>query len=98
MAKNDNAVQMENKAKAEANSKPKVTRKQLTPAERIARAEAELKALRAKADEKEAKAKAEARVKRDALVVKRDALNAQILELNLTIGDTEPAAVENDAA
>jgi hypothetical protein len=53
--------------------KPKVERKRLTPAERIARAEQELAAAKAKAE-------AEVKVKADKLVEKRTALVAQIKE------------------
>lgn len=67
--------------------KPKATRKTLTPEEKIAKLEAELKAAREKAEAKTNKAKAEAVAKRAALVEKRDALTNQIKELTAIIGD-----------
>lgn len=73
-----------------AMAKTEAKRKMLTPAERVAKLEAELEAARKKAEAKANKAKTEATEKRAKLVEKRDALNAQIAELTKVIGD-EPA-------
>lgn len=67
--------------------KPKATRKTLTTAERIAKAEADLAAIKAKAAAKEDKARDEAREKRAKLVVKRNALNEQIHAFDDVLGD-----------
>lgn len=84
MAKKDSTTKTEE-------VKPK--RKQLTPAERVAKAEAELAALRAKAEEKEAKVRTAAKEKRAKLVEKRDALNVQISDLDAIVGDVPAEAV-----
>lgn len=76
--------------KAEAKAEAKATRKMLTPAERVAKLEAELAEARKKAEAKANKAKAEATEKRAKLVEKRDALNVEIAALTKVIGD-EPA-------
>lgn len=73
----------EKKAMAKAEAK----RKMLTPAERVAKLEAELKAAREKAEAKANKAKTEATEKRAKLIAKRDELNTQIDELTKVIGD-----------
>jgi hypothetical protein len=78
-----------NQAAASTTEETKRTRKVLTPAERIAKAEADLAALKAKANEKEEKAKAAAREKRNDLLIKRGKLDEQIAELNATIGVDE---------
>lgn len=62
--------------------KPKATRKMLTPQERVAKIEADLAAARAKLTEKSDKERSVLTDKRDKLVVKRDALNAEINEAN----------------
>lgn len=67
--------------------KTEAKRKMLTPAERVAKLEADLAEARKKAEAKDNKAKAEAKDKRAKLVEKRDALNAQITELDVIIGD-----------
>lgn len=83
-----------------APAKTEAKRKMLTPEQRVAKLEADLAAARKKAEAKTNKAKAEARDKRAKLVAKRDALNAQIAELNEVIGDKAeiPAADETSAA
>lgn len=70
------------KATPKAPAKEKSTRKMLTPAERVAKIEADLAAARAKLTEKSDKERAALTDKRDKLVVKRDALNAEINEAN----------------
>jgi hypothetical protein len=69
-------------AKAEAKQ-----RKMLTPAERVAKLEAELAEARAKAEAKANKAKAEAKEKRAKLLAKVDDLSEQIIALDKIIGD-----------
>lgn len=81
------ATQSTKPAPVKAEAKPKVKRTQLTTEQRIAKAEAELEAIKAKAAAKQTKAAEAAKAKRDALVTKRDALNVQIAELTATIGD-----------
>lgn len=71
-------------APAKAERKPRTI---LTGAERIAKMEAEVEALRKKEEAKADKVKAASIDKRAALVVKRNALNVQIAELNALIGD-----------
>lgn len=66
--------------------KAKPVRKHLTPAERIAKAEADLAALRKKEEAKAAKATATKVADRDKLVAKRDELNVKIDKLNAEIG------------
>lgn len=75
---------MADTAKKSAAPKPakKVTRKMLTPAERVAKIEADLAAARAKLTEKSDKERTVLSDKRDKLVAKRDALNVEINEAN----------------
>lgn len=69
------------KNKATEGDSPKAKRKVLTPAERIAKAEADLQALREKAHEKDAKAVAKIDDQLKVKVEKRDALNEEIAKL-----------------
>lgn len=81
---------------AQTGDQPKVERKRLTPAERIARAEAELKAAREKA-EAEVRAKVnkleeqlvKATAKRDEAQAKVDAINAELRELGVNVDETD---------
>jgi hypothetical protein len=67
--------------KAAASAPAKAKRKQLTPAERIAKAEAELEALRKKAAEQGTKKASVIDAKLKVLVDKRTKLNEQITAL-----------------
>lgn len=75
------------KDKAPAPAKAKRTMP--TAEERVAKLEAELAAAKAKAEAKAGKAVADAKEKRAKLIVKRDALNEQILQLSVVIGDND---------
>lgn len=77
--------------KVETAALVKAKRTMPTAAERVARLEAELAAAKAKAEAKANKAKAENIERRAKLIVKRDALNTMISNLDTVIGEVEPA-------
>ena len=74
------------KGKAEAPVKDQPKRKMPTAEERVAKLEADLAAAKAKATAKANKAVTDAKEKQAKLVVKRDALNSQISDLDKIIG------------
>lgn len=76
-------------ANDKSSSTPKAKRKMPTPAERIAKAEADLKALREKAHEKDAKLVKSLTDKRDALEKKKREIETQVEDLNGQISDAE---------
>lgn len=76
--------------KAEANE-PKAKRKVLSPAEKIAKLEADLKAAREKAHDSDRKVVAKATEARTKLVARRDALNEKIADLDNRIAVAEAA-------
>lgn len=80
-AQADPTTEKKTMAKAEAK------RKMLTPAEKVAKLEADLAEARKKAEAKANKEKAEATEKRAKLRAKVDELSKQIAELDKVIGD-----------
>lgn len=98
MGKQNEKAELTGKAKEDydkrvaAQSKPtEAKRRMLTPAEKVAKLEADLAAARKKAEERADKVINQAKEKRAKLVEKRDALNDQIRELTVVIGDDELA-------
>jgi hypothetical protein len=80
-------------AQAEA---PKAKRAVLTPEQRIAKAEADLAALRQKAEARKNKARDEAWDKRAKLIARRDELNAKIAKIDAEFPQDEDASTEGD--
>ena len=97
-------------AKKTASSKEKATttRKVLSPAERVAKLEADLAAAKSKLEDKDRKVLTETLAERDKLAAKRDELNTKldaldtkVLALRVSLGDeaeTEPNPAQTFAS
>lgn len=73
-------------------------RKMLTPAEKVAKLEADLKAAREAAEAKGKVTEGKLREERAKLVTKRDALNKKIEEIDGQLPSTDPIVAASEAA